>query len=253
MASPTVRCPRCGFTPIDPASTLRAGSPCVQCGQPMAATAEEPAVRGAARPRGMEDRQASSRRRPPRGASPTKAVGRFILFATWVAIVFGVMGGSTSGPGLMLRKRLESLLQAVNRAPAGPPSMAFTPPADFRSLAGTWMGAPIGGSGIWTFQFAEPATVQITEEDGTVWSGQGRVYWERGDDGGLKVLEGGYPLDIALSRPGEGSASILLGSYRQKSGDWLELCLGRPGGLARTSEFQSTPEITCWSLIRSGL
>jgi hypothetical protein len=111
-----------------------------------------------------------------------------------VAIVFQLAGGGR------LARQVRRLIAAALRGetsltlPArGGASERWGPLGDFHLVAGTWDGAAVDADGLWTFRFSPPAGVEVTEPDGETWRGEGRVYWERGDEDGLRVLSGGYP------------------------------------------------------------
>jgi hypothetical protein len=259
MIPANVRCVRCGYAPmVSSPVRLRVGSACPQCAAPLGLS--EPAVissaRDSERPVGREDRDAAraeAARRPKKAGS---ALGKLISIAVWIAIIASMTGKSPTRLLQLLQERIEAFQRggpvAARSAGPGDPD-AFTPPADFQLLQGTWMGSASNAPNRhWTFRFSPPSRAQVTEADGTDWQGEARVYWERGAEGGLNVLPGGYPLDLQVARPGGAPPAILLGTYRLQGADSMQLCLGRPDGLDRTSEFRSTKKVSCWSLVRTG-
>jgi hypothetical protein len=258
MRPSNLRCQRCGYTPMGPtAAHLRPGSPCPQCSAPMgwAERVATTSARDAARPIGREDRDRAKAEAAQRSAKkPGGPLAKLVPIVIWILIVGAMTGNS---PGKLLRlaqSKIEAALHGGGgRTPGAGDADSFAPPDGFEQLHGTWMGSPINAlAQHWTFRFGPGTRVHVTEADGAEWDGEARVYWERGAGGGLRVLDGGFPLDLALDRRGGGPPAILLGSYRIDGSDSIRLCLGRPDGLERTSEFRSTKRITCWSLTRTG-
>lgn len=196
MTTPALRCPRCGYRPFGPAGgSHRPGSACPQCSAPLAAEERAPSPDHAAfaRPLGLEDRGRPSRARRPGGGRAIPPV-RILTVVLAVAIVFQLAGGGR------LARQVRRLIAAALRGetsltlPArGGASERWGPLGDFHLVAGTWDGAAVDADGLWTFRFSPPAGVEVTEPDGETWRGEGRVYWERGDEDGLRVLSGGYP------------------------------------------------------------
>jgi hypothetical protein len=259
MKSTPLRCTRCGYTPMSPAMAhLRPGHACPQCSAPLAlAEAAGASHQGYARPVGREDRgqpaaPGGRRREKPTPREAASGIRKVISLITWVVVVMAITQGSPGRFVTQARQAIERFVRSRGAVTTDPAS--FTPPGEFAALHGTWMGAAAGDEtgAAWTFRFRPGDRVEVDEPDGTAWRGEARVYWGRGAEGGLKVLQGGQPLDLALDPlPGGGSGPVLLGSWRFRDADNLELCLGRPGGEARTSRFRSTAAITCWGLVRT--
>ena len=256
MATAAIRCPRCGYRPFGPVGGgYAAGSPCPQCSIPLVAGEEAPApAHGSfARPIGLEDRGAPTRAGRP-GARRTSPFARTLTLVLGFAILFQIMGGGR------LARRVLRVIEAVQRGEPvslalpggsgarGAGSDRFGPPGDFHLVVGTWDGEAVGAAGLWTFRFEPPAKVAVTEPDGGTWEGEGRVYWERGDAGGLRVLPGGYPFDVVPL--GGDAASASLGTYQLRDPHTMQLCLGERGALKRTSAFGAQPGFTCWLLVR---
>ena len=124
-------------------------------------------------------------------------------------------------------------------------------PYEYHKIVGIWKGKEAGASsGEWTFTLNNNYDISVDSPAGHYYSGNAVSEWDLGIEGSsLMVLRGGTIFDVKVTEAQNVSAvgKFSLGSYKLM-GDVLQICLGEPGLMKRTSDFASSGGIRCFEL-----
>jgi hypothetical protein len=167
---------------------------------------------------------------------------------------------ASSGPGFasVMRTGLAVMRGdpegAIGALAAGQPP-TIGPPFDFAKGLGGWRGREPDGGKEWVLTVQRPDRIDLRASGEEFYTGRARAMWKLGvEEEGVPVLPGGglFDLKVEESSDPEAAGKTMLGTWKFDGPDALQLCLGRPGGFQRTSEFPAGPDFLCVELAREG-